>query len=74
LWWYSDRADLDEMNPIEMKSATTHDLTILLSDYEISNVFTEFRNTARQQYALASAGLDDRVNMLDIRERGTARS
>jgi len=62
------------MSSIEMKSATAHDLTILLSDHEIANVLAEFRNTARKQYTLSSVGLDDCVNVLHIGERGTARS
>ena len=74
LWWYSDRADLREMSPVEVKSPTSDDLTVFLSDHEISNVLAEFRNAARKQYTLASVGLDDRVNMLHIGERGTARS
>ena len=70
--WNGDRADFGKVRPIEMKSAAADNSTVFFHYEEISNVFAQLRNTPRKQDTFASVVLDDRVNMLHIREDGPA--
>lgn len=64
----SDRPDLREMHPVKVKRAAAQDAALLLGNDEVSNVFAELRDTARQERPGISIRLDNGVDLLHVRQ------
>ena len=64
-----DRANFGEVRAIQMQRAAADDATIIFEDDEVSDVFANFRQRARQQRAVAGVCRDQVVNLLVHRAR-----
>ena len=69
-----DRANLGEVRAVKMQRAASNDAAVVFQHHEVSNVFANLGQRARQQSAVAGISRNQFVDALGIRQNGFTRA